>query len=240
MIMFLTNLNTKFKCNPINGFHGNAWKPKVWQMEQQMVRPFLCPPPTTFALSYYWLSGRVKWRIESWHDAALEAPEVVIMTTSHAAGNDKVGIITTLGFQCPYHTLHCICFFGMVQRSTSPWNIISNSCSRLCVLLHISSYIELAQSAALDGKPRTWMSNNPSTKVSFILQTQSEQDRVYVIQGPISQIVDELITEISCEILFVLIIFLMIRSGHNFAHVTTAELSWHVQNCDMTWLPFFT
>ena len=25
---------------------------------------------------------------------------------------------------------------------------------------------------------------------------------------------------------------MMIRSDHNFAHVTTAELSWHVQNCD--------
>ena len=25
----------------------------------------------------------------------------------------------------------------------------------------------------------------------------------------------------------------MIQSGHNFAHVTTAELSWHVQNCDL-------
>ena len=27
---------------------------------------------------------------------------------------------------------------------------------------------------------------------------------------------------------------IMIRSGHNFAHVTTAKLSWHVQNCDLT------
>ena len=23
------------------------------------------------------------------------------------------------------------------------------------------------------------------------------------------------------------------RSGHNFAHAMTAELSWHVQNCDL-------
>ena len=28
----------------------------------------------------------------------------------------------------------------------------------------------------------------------------------------------------------------MIRSNHNFAHVTTAELSWHVWNCDMDWI----
>ena len=26
---------------------------------------------------------------------------------------------------------------------------------------------------------------------------------------------------------------LMIQSGHKFAHVTTAQLSWHVQNCDL-------
>ena len=30
---------------------------------------------------------------------------------------------------------------------------------------------------------------------------------------------------VSCKI--------MIQSGHDFAHVTTAELSWHVQNCDL-------
>ena len=28
----------------------------------------------------------------------------------------------------------------------------------------------------------------------------------------------------------------MIESSHNFAHVTAAELLWHVQNCDMIWL----
>ena len=31
-----------------------------------------------------------------------------------------------------------------------------------------------------------------------------------------------------------------IKLGHNFAHVTTAELSWHVQNSDLIWLSFFT
>ena len=25
------------------------------------------------------------------------------------------------------------------------------------------------------------------------------------------------------------------QSGHNFVHATTAELSWHVQNCDLIW-----
>ena len=25
----------------------------------------------------------------------------------------------------------------------------------------------------------------------------------------------------------------MTESGHNFAHVTTAQLLWHVQNCDL-------
>ena len=35
------------------------------------------------------------------------------------------------------------------------------------------------------------------------------------------------------------ILFQMIRSCHNLAHVTTAELSWHVQNCDMIWSSFF-
>ena len=29
------------------------------------------------------------------------------------------------------------------------------------------------------------------------------------------------------------IIILMIKSDHNFVHVTTAELSWRVQNCDL-------
>ena len=30
-----------------------------------------------------------------------------------------------------------------------------------------------------------------------------------------------------------LILSYMIRLDHNFAHDTTAELSWHVQNCDL-------
>ena len=30
----------------------------------------------------------------------------------------------------------------------------------------------------------------------------------------------------------------MIQSGHNFAHVTTAKLSWHVQSCDLIWSLF--
>ena len=37
---------------------------------------------------------------------------------------------------------------------------------------------------------------------------------------------------------FALIWILTIRSGHNFAHVTTAELSVHVQNCDPIGLLF--
>ena len=35
--------------------------------------------------------------------------------------------------------------------------------------------------------------------------------------------------------IFALVLILMVKSDHNFAHVTTAELSWHVQNCDMLW-----
>ena len=34
------------------------------------------------------------------------------------------------------------------------------------------------------------------------------------------------------KILFALDIIMMIQSHHNFAHVTTAQLSGHVQNCD--------
>ena len=35
------------------------------------------------------------------------------------------------------------------------------------------------------------------------------------------------------DIHFALNFILMIKSGHNFAHVTTAQLSWHVQNYDL-------
>ena len=41
--------------------------------------------------------------------------------------------------------------------------------------------------------------------------------------------------EIKIEISFAIILILMIQSGHNFAHVMTAELSWHVQNCGLNW-----
>ena len=32
---------------------------------------------------------------------------------------------------------------------------------------------------------------------------------------------------------FVIIMILRMQSGHKFAHVMTAQLSWHVQNCDL-------
>ena len=35
------------------------------------------------------------------------------------------------------------------------------------------------------------------------------------------------------EIMLDLILILMIQSTDNFAHVMTAELSWHVQNCQL-------
>ena len=38
------------------------------------------------------------------------------------------------------------------------------------------------------------------------------------------------------EIRFAVIIIVLIESGHTLAHVTTAELSWHVRTCDLIWL----
>ena len=35
-----------------------------------------------------------------------------------------------------------------------------------------------------------------------------------------------------------LILIVMVWSSHNFSHVTTAELSWHVQNCELI-RPYF-
>ena len=35
------------------------------------------------------------------------------------------------------------------------------------------------------------------------------------------------------KIISILILILVIRTGHKCAHATTAQLSWHVQNCDM-------
>ena len=37
----------------------------------------------------------------------------------------------------------------------------------------------------------------------------------------------------SRDIVFIPIFIWMVQSDDNFAHVTTAELSWHVQNCHM-------
>ena len=40
------------------------------------------------------------------------------------------------------------------------------------------------------------------------------------------------------KILFAVIIIVMIQLGHNFAHVTTAQLSWHEESCDLIWSLF--
>ena len=41
------------------------------------------------------------------------------------------------------------------------------------------------------------------------------------------------------NIYFIYIGILTTQSDHDFAHVTTAQLSWHVQNCDLSWSLFF-
>ena len=42
-----------------------------------------------------------------------------------------------------------------------------------------------------------------------------------------------MIIEILWKICSIPILILIIKSGHNFAHVTAAWLSWHVQSCDL-------
>ena len=49
-----------------------------------------------------------------------------------------------------------------------------------------------------------------------------------------------LIIKIFEKILHALSFIIMVRSGHNFAHATTAELLWHVQNCVLVESLFFT
>ena len=58
-------------------------------------------------------------------------------------------------------------------------------------------------------------------------------------QGSILHKAYELINLNLMKILSDVIIILMVQSAHNFAHVTTAELSWHVQNCDLIRSSFF-
>ena len=56
---------------------------------------------------------------------------------------------------------------------------------------------------------------------------------------PISQRVYELKLQIFQKIVLTVIIILAIQSGHTFEHVMTAQLSWHVQNCDLITSTFF-
>ena len=51
--------------------------------------------------------------------------------------------------------------------------------------------------------------------------------------GPISPIIYELMIQNLYKILHANMKYIMITWGHNFAHATTAELSRHVQNCDL-------
>ena len=44
--------------------------------------------------------------------------------------------------------------------------------------------------------------------------------------------------QLKIEIRFYSIMILIIISGHNFAHVMTAQLPWHVQNCGLIWSLF--
>ena len=57
--------------------------------------------------------------------------------------------------------------------------------------------------------------------------------------GSISHRFHELIIEIMWNILLIASLITKIQSGHKFAHATTAQLSWHVQNCDLILQLFF-
>ena len=54
--------------------------------------------------------------------------------------------------------------------------------------------------------------------------------------GFISQRANEFIIEILWKLLFALIMILMVQSGHQFALVTTDELSWYVQIRDVPFM----
>ena len=60
--------------------------------------------------------------------------------------------------------------------------------------------------------------------------------------GPISLRVDEFISRLWNHVksICALISMLMIQSVHNFAHVTTALMSWYVQTCELIRSLFFT
>ena len=55
----------------------------------------------------------------------------------------------------------------------------------------------------------------------------------------ISLTIHEVIIQISPKYSVIFTWWIIIQAGHNFAHATTAKLSWHVQNCDMIGSPGF-
>ena len=63
-------------------------------------------------------------------------------------------------------------------------------------------------------------------------------DREERNMGHISQTVHELIIQNLRKFICSTFVIAIIRPGHIFAHVTTAVLSWHVQNCDLIWSLF--
>ena len=54
--------------------------------------------------------------------------------------------------------------------------------------------------------------------------------------GPMSQRAYEIRIENLVKFIIAFILILIMQSGHKFAHVTTAQLPWHVQKCDLIWL----
>ena len=86
-----------------------------------------------------------------------------------------------------------------------------------------SLYAEASHSILLPSFPSPWFSR-------WLLCITNDQKSMILSHRPMKQTVYELIIEISGNN-FALILTLMFRYGHTFAHVMTAQLSWHVQNC---------
>ena len=79
------------------------------------------------------------------------------------------------------------------------------------------------------------VANVTSSLIGWVLADQHLRHKHKI--GPVTHFTNEFINHNwkSVIIVFVIIFILTILSGRNFAHATTAKLSWHVQNCDLIW-----
>ena len=137
------------------------------------------------------------------------------------------------------HTYHALISLGLAGKLATKTHSHINDGSAWYYWLSLCQHGQQGGRLSTNSTVRFWYYKD-SWKVVFEDHTRTDICCCFLLQrykdflGPISERVYKDHDPKFVELCIIFSWKVMIRSGDNFAHVMTAELSWHMQNCDLT------